>query len=459
MDTKPIEVHELDVKRFKALASGSGSPALEFYSKEIAWYANEDDTILGILLFDIADEDYVAVLLARDEARCYRYFDGKSSMPSIEDARAWLIRAMKWHTGQGLKMYPQGDRQKPIDLFTPMVPDEKQHPLFIDLMTNEMYTPAKAIIGNLMPYFIDVDGTFVREFQAKGLDARLWELYLNTYFIEEKLFIEREHVSPDFMVRKYGRAVAVEAVTVGRKTEHRSKLSEQGPNLPTPEEMKSRLRNEIPIKFGSPLYSKLQEKYWELPHVQGLPLVFAIADFHDDQSMMWTSTGLMHYLYGFRHDFHYDDQGRLVITPQAIGTHQVGDKSIPSGYFFQPDVENVSAVMFSATGTISKFNRIGIQAGFSHPEITTIRTGAWHNHDPNSAVPVPFRYEVNEKCKETWAEGLSMFHNPNARFPVPRELFPSVSHHQFVNGQISSELPEFCPLSSYTLHIRKPGKG
>ncbi|MFA4839875.1 MAG: glycosaminoglycan attachment protein, partial [Candidatus Neomarinimicrobiota bacterium] len=61
--------------------------------------------------------------------------------------------------------------------------------------------------------------------------------------------------------------------------------------------------NAMPIRFGSPLYSKLQKRYWDLPHVTGHPLVFAIADFHDDQSMLWSSTSLIDYLYGFRYDF------------------------------------------------------------------------------------------------------------------------------------------------------------
>lgn len=170
--------------------------------------------------------------------------------------------------------------------------------------------------------------------------------------------------------------------------------------------------------------------------------------------MMWTSTGLMNYLYGVHHGFEYDEQGRLVITPYKIATHQVGNKIIPSGYFFQPDAEHVSAVMFSASGTISKFNRIGRQAGFRHPDVTMIRVGTCHNHDPNACVPHMFHYEVNEECAETWAEGLSMFHNPQARFPVPRELFPSIAHHRFVNGQIVSQIPEFHPYASYTYHLR-----
>ena len=103
MDERAIEVRELDLKRFNALVGGSRSPALEFFGEEIAWYSNEDESILGVVLLDIIDKDYVAVLLARDEGRRYRCFDLECALSTRDAAREWLIRAIKWDTGQGLK--------------------------------------------------------------------------------------------------------------------------------------------------------------------------------------------------------------------------------------------------------------------------------------------------------------------------------------------------------------------
>ena len=210
----------------------------------------------------------------------------------------------------------------------------------------------------------------------------------------------------------------------------------------------------MPIRFGSPLYSKLKKKYWELPHVKGNPIVFAIADFHDDHSMLWSSTALINYLYGYRHEFHYDENNKLVTVPKEILVHKVGKKEIPSGFFFQPNAEQVSAILFSASGTISKFNRLGRQAGFRDPNVIMIRQGTCHDHEPNACVPRVFSYRVDENSQETWGEGLSMFHNPNATRPVPEELFPSIAHHHFDNGQIVSLLPEFHPYGSFTMDIK-----
>jgi hypothetical protein len=65
-----------------------------------------------------------------------------------------------------------------------------------------------------------------------------------------------------------------------------------------------------------------------------------------------------------------------------------------------------------------------------------------------------FQYIVDEKSQETWAEGLSMFHNPNTVYPVPEELFPSIAHHHYQDGRIASRVPEFYPYASITLNIR-----
>jgi len=127
---------------------------------------------------------------------------------------------------------------------------------------------------------------------------------------------------------------------------------------------------------------------------------------------------------------------------------------IPSGYFLQPDTENISAILFSPMGTISKFNRIGRQAGFGLDNITMIRFGTHHDHEPDATVPKIFKYKVTTDSNETWAEGLTMYHNPNAKHTVSAELFPSIAHLYFENDQIISRIPEFHPYTSTTIDIK-----
>lgn len=450
---KPIVIVEMTKKRFDAFVSHSRSAAAGYFCEEIEWYSNEDDSIIGTVFLDTTDDDYGAVVLGRDEHKAFRAFDLMASFASIEDAREWLRNSMIWHTGQGETVFPQGGQKDGVDLFSPVVPPEKFHPAFSKLISSTAFLPARSIMSEIAPHFFDIDGNFVEQFQTTGFDSRLWELYLHSYLVEEELFIDRSHNAPDFMVTKNGQSASIEAVIVGRSASNPARLFGQGQNLPSRDEILESHLHQMPIKFGSPLYSKLNKEYWKLDHVAGNPLIFAIADFHDDQSMTWSSTGLIHYLYGVKHEFHHDAEGKLVISPVILETHKVGEKEIPSGYFFQDNVENVSAVLFSASGTISKFNRMGRQAGFKHPDVMMIRIGTAHRHDPNASMPFPFKYEVDESCGETWGEGLSMFHNPNAIHPVPEELFPSIAHHHFKDAQIVSHLPEFYPYASNTLNL------
>lgn len=94
-----------------------------------------------------------------------------------------------------------------------------------------------------------------------------------------------------------------------------------------------KLENYMPIKFGSSLYSKLtKNRYWDLEHVKGNPLVFAIADFHEANSMVWSHSALWQYLYGMRYEHIQTEDGSYHIAPTKILTHKLDAKEIPSGF-------------------------------------------------------------------------------------------------------------------------------
>jgi len=448
-----IEIRPLDPQRFNALAGYTRSPAAGYFSEELEWYVNEDESLIGVLLLDTVDNDFAAIVLVRDEGGRFRAFDIKCSIPSANEARTWLVGALTWHTGMSVKVFPQGDVRKSVDLFSPVAPMEILNPAFVLLSRERVFHSARSIINEIAPHYLDIDGNYVEQFQTDGFDARLWELYIHAYLTEEQLFVERPKPSPDFIVRKYGQSVAIEATIVGRKADNPRSYFRMDPTTPDAAEVLRLHANEMPMRFGSPLYSKLQKRYWEKEQIAGMPFVLAIADFHDDQSMLWSGTALINYLYGVRHDFRHDESGQLIISPIKIEKHVVGGKEIPSGFFFQPEAENISAVLFSASGTVSKFNRIGRQAGYADPGVVIVRQGTCHDHDPNASLPNFFRYVVDETKQETWAEGISIFHNPRALRPAPRELFPSVAHHRFDDGLIVSDLPDFHPYASVTMNF------
>lgn len=445
-------MHPIRNERFEALVGYSRLPHAKIMSKELEWYASVDEVLLGTILLDYEGE-FVAIILGRDEDQKFRSLEALTGYQNIDDARLAMQNKADELIKQQKKIFPQGDEKgKKRDIFTPVYHAAKLNPSFELLRTTKGYSSAKEIIAEAMHHYTDIDGNFIEQFQTTGFDSRMWELYLFAYLTEENLIIDRTNHAPDFLVSNGKQNVAIEAVTV-----QSSKNSEElnlDINELTPERIAELQRHYMPIKFGSPLFTKLNKKYWEMEHVANTPLVFAIADFHAKQSMLWSSTALQNYLYGIKHDFHYSEDGKLVISPVKIDYHEHNGKKIPSGFFFTENSEHISAVLFSSTGTISKFTRMGKLSGFGDPTIKIIYQGTCHKHDDNSALPDTFSFEVDENYLETWGEGISIFHNPNALHPLSREMFPSVAHHFMKkDGTIVSYLPDFHPYGGLTIML------
>lgn len=453
-------VKQLTPERYNAFIAWTRLPPAHRMVEEQEFVSNTDETLIGVLLMDRTDRDFAWAVLGRDAKGRFRWIDGNVSLTRTE-ARHGLYAAIKRYTDSGKTVFPQGDEdydKAGVDLFELRVAEDKLHKHFQVLRTLPWAEPARRMLSEMMCHFTDVDGNFVEQFQSTAFDARLWELYLYAALLEMGLYVSKEHEVPDFEVRAGSRKVFIEAVIVGPSPKDPPLEREpSGVSMPhSPDKIKELLKTRMPVRFGSPLFSKLNrpKPYWELTHVQGHPLVFAVADFHEDQSMTWTSPALLEYLYGVTHDFLYDDAGQLVITPLKLETHEYQGKVIPSGFFFQPNAENVSAVLFSSSGTISKFNRMGRLAGFGPENQRMFRIGVRHTHDANAALPAPFQLEVRQGVvRESWAEGLVMFHNPNAKHLIDPAMFPDIAHHHYEDGQIHSLVPEFHPYSSFTWNV------
>lgn len=221
-------------------------------------------------------------------------------------------------------------------------------------------------------------------------------------------------------------------------------------------------QNDFALNYGSSLFSKLMHvnkdngfHYWEHEHTKGIPFVFAIADFHEALAMTFSSTSLINYLYGFKHEYNYDQNGNLVITPIKIPYHtKKSGVNIDSGFFFQKKTENISAILHTASGTLSKFDRIGKQCGFDQHNISMFRVVTKYNNEKNAVKPIEESYHVDENCDEKWSEGISIFHNPNALIPLPIEMFPLATHHVFKDGQIISQNCENHVYSSFTIIVK-----
>jgi hypothetical protein len=421
-------------------------PFVRYFTKELEFYSNGNGGLIGLVSLDLTDNDYSVCILSRDESRQYRAETIKVSIPTIEEARNWIEKKM----GDNSIVFHDNQSQF-FDIFGDLNNKNKLHPNYVLLRDHAGFKSAKSVLKEISYHYKDIDGNFIDQFQSlNGFDARIWELYLFCFFREQYFHFERNYEAPDFIVEKLTHKIAVEAVIVGRKTP----LSIDH-NYKTQAEIDDILKNEMPLMFGSALFDKLKKRYWEKPHVKDIPFAIAIADFHDTLSMTWSYNALLEYLYGYKYEHSFDDRGQLIVKPIKIDSYKKpSGKEIPSGFFFQPDSENVSAVVFTSNGTISKFNRIGKQAGFGDKNNKLIRMASFYDHTPHADKPKLVSYEVDESCNETWSEGIVIFHNPNAKLPIDPNLFEeSVAQCFFKDGFVHSVMPETFPYNSFTQNI------
>lgn len=182
----------------------------------------------------------------------------------------------------------------------------------------------------MMRWYEDADGNFLEQFQTTGYDARIWELYLLAALSEAVYIIDRSFPAPDVLARGPLGECCLEATTVN-PTLDAQRRPVAPPETKTPEQESDYVRHYFPIRYAGPLTAKLAKRYWELPHVDGKPLVFAIQDFHAPMSMTWSRSGLPTYLYGYLHHPRREQDGSLKIVPEGVERHRWGSKEIPQG--------------------------------------------------------------------------------------------------------------------------------
>ncbi|WP_417686596.1 hypothetical protein [Roseibium sp.] len=453
--------------RFDLYALGTRQSLARYMAEELSWWSDQEEQLIGFVFRDTTDNDFGWIMLARDRVGRFRCVKLEASLPSEAYATVGLRKSigLTLETENIRELGVQGDEPNaPTDLLSVAdgVDRSKLHPYFLELLERPGREPARAVVREIGPWLAPADPHSVQEFQQNQFDQRLWELYLWAALRELGFDVEQLE-APDFRCKAPGVNFTIEATTAAPST--MGPLAEH-PNPNTQEETRDFLENYMPLKYGSALVSKLNktnktgQHYWERDGNKGLPFLLAIADFHKPAttdelgSMTYTQSAIWQYLYGTRVAWEWIE-GQLILTSSKIASHKYRDKEAPSGFFDLPGAENISAVLFSNAGTISKFDRMGVVAGFPAAQHEYQRFGIKLNPDPNAATGLPFFANVlDDSYTEYWSDELQVFHNPNAKLPVPPEWFAGVAQHQFIDGDLYSFGPEHQVLSSYTMIMK-----
>jgi hypothetical protein len=333
------------------------------------------------------------------------------------------------------------------DLFDRVVPETQLSESFRAVAHSPGYAPARATMRETFAKMGQRDANFLEQFQTGGFDARVSELYLFAAFDAAGFEVDAVGDAPDFLVRGHGYEWAVEVTTANP--------SGGAPPPPLPDdraELQRYIDGELVVRLGSALFSKLSKRYWELPHVAGKPLVLAIQNFASEDAQQLADTALLDYLYGLRTFGELGTDGRLRVYNAEIDEH-TGSKAIPSHFFAIPEAEHISAVLWTNSGTVAKFARMGFQRGLDSGGIRMLREGLRFVMDPNADLPAQFKYEVGSRW-EPWEEGLVIAHNPRALVPLHEDAFPGIVHNELAeNGLVRSALPPFHAYRSRTLIV------
>lgn len=456
--------------RFDLFALGARRSLARLMSLELSHWCDHEERVLGLVFLDTTDEDFGWILMARDKIGRFRCVDVEtcidSEMIAIQRVRERIAVAVD--DGDFLALGDQEDETNyPTDVLAVPIGTKLDtlHAHFRVLIDSPGRHPSRSVFKEIGPWLAPTDPHFVSEFQGKGFDQRLWEMFLWATFRELGFDITQPE-APDFTCEAPGIAFTVEATTVTPST---GGVLADRPDPKTPEEMRDFLEHYMPMKFGSSLTSKLNKKdkdgksYWERGDAVGKPFLLAIADFHvtgsDNElgSMTYTASALWPYLYGHRIDWELID-GELVTRAVKGSDHVFKQKVVETGFFDLPGAENISAVVFSNAGTLAKFDRMGIAAGFIPAAHKYFRIGTRLNPDPNAVHPLPFFEEIGqEHYVEHWSDELQIFHNPNAKTPLPETAFSGITQHFFKDGQQVTLTPEGTILGSRTLIMQLVG--
>jgi hypothetical protein len=308
-----------------------------------------------------------------------------------------------------------------LNFFEPVVEEARFHQHFKALLQESRNHEREEFL-RWADGFPDRDGKLAQEFKI-SFNSVFWEVYLFAVFKAYGFTLDWTHRSPDFLVTLGASRFTVEAVTANAGTgkpnewdkNYIDNLAELGIDRMNKEAM-VRLSNSIWAK-----HRKYMMDYASLPHVQKRPFVLAVGPFEQPFFNHQYNRSIRAVLYD-----QYVDEPAYTSSPERYPSgpptvqlrfvKKENGSEIELGVFNDERMREISAIMFSCTATWGKVSALA-------PEVVdhlTVVESLWGS-EPNG-VPVR-RVGTPAQIGETITDGLQIYHNPYAIYPLPAEIF------------------------------------
>lgn len=335
-----------------------------------------------------------------------------------------------------------------MKLFEPIVPADRLHGNFKVLLDPQNRYVCD-VLNDWARGFVDRDGKFVEEFQTT-FNSSFWELYVHAVLRKLGLTIDFSLARPDFCLRDIGFNVeaAVALHAQGATPEHDQVA------LTPPADLNEfnraailRLSNTIGAKHKKYLHS-----YGALEHVRAKPFVIAVASF--DQPFSYLSAqrpieAVLFRRYVDEEQFASAGYEGQIVEQELPSVPKNAATEIELGLFCSSAYKEVSAVIFSACGSFGK-----ARAMASDPDGWNVFTALRLN--TRSVIPHVIR-EPHATYSEGLLDGLRVYHNPYAEYPLDPAIFRNKAVFQiyFEDGEARVEQHEGLLLCRFVFTLRK----
>ncbi len=295
-----------------------------------------------------------------------------------------------------------------MDLFALTVAESDLHPNFRRLIDRHSEAD-RQVIAQWAEGFVDRDGKFVREFQTT-FNSGFWELYLFACCKQLQFSVNFGFPSPDFVIENFHQEFCIEAVTAsnarGEEPEWERDLSKRLPDVEAVlDTAVIRLSNAISSK-----YRKYLDHYQIMRHVRSRPFVLAVAPFEQPYFWITNDHAIRQVLYGY--DRVSPNGGynfrKSICKPTGAG--------IELGLFASARMPEISAILYSNTATMSKVHALNTNDYGEMMWFSALR----FNHYGKEAF---LQNATKSNYHESLLDGLYLFHNPHATYPIPPNYF------------------------------------